>query len=84
MGRGGLAAAIQHGYINEVQAWVQSVLDGEATGPSAWDGYVSILVADACIGSGRESRPVKVNLPERPSDLRVVAAGLFGLDRHLL
>ncbi len=54
-------------YINEVQAWVQSVLDGEATGPSAWDGYVSILVADACIASGRESRPVAVSLPEKPA-----------------
>ena len=53
-------------YINEVQAWVQSVSDGEATGPSAWDGYVSILVADACIESGLESRRVDVNLPEKP------------------
>ena len=54
-------------YINEAQAWVQSVLDGEATGPSAWDGYVSILVADACIASGRASRPVAVSLPEKPA-----------------
>jgi len=54
-------------YINEAQAWVQSVLDGEAAGPSAWDGYVSILVADACIASGRASRPVAVSLPEKPA-----------------
>ena len=54
-------------YIFEVQAWVQSVLDGKATGPSAWDGYVSILVADACIESGLRNQPKAVKLPERPA-----------------
>ena len=54
-------------YVNEVQAWVQSILDGEATGPSAWDGYVSIVVADACIESGMNGEPVVVSLPERPA-----------------
>ena len=53
-------------YIIEGQAWVQSILDGEAEGPSAWDGYVSILVADACIWSGEQGQPVSVDLPERP------------------
>ena len=54
-------------YINEVQAWVQSIQDGEATGPSAWDGYVSIVVADACIESGLKGEPAVVRLPERPA-----------------
>lgn len=54
-------------YINEVQAWVQSILEGKASGPSAWDGYISILVADACIDSGLRAQPVAVNLPERPA-----------------
>ena len=54
-------------YIIEGQAWVQSILDGEATGPSAWDGYVSILVADACIESGIKGEPVAVRLPESPA-----------------
>lgn len=54
-------------YIIEGQAWVQSILDGEATGPSAWDGYVSIVVADACIESGLKGEPVAVRLPERPA-----------------
>ncbi len=57
-------------YVLEAQAWVQSVLDGEATGPSAWDGYVSILVADACIESGLQNRPKAVKLPERPAIYR--------------
>ena len=54
-------------YIIEGQAWVQSILDGEATGPSAWDGYVSILVADTCIESGLKGEPVAVRLPESPA-----------------
>ena len=53
-------------YINEAQAWVQSIIDGEATGPSAWDGYVSILVADACIRSAKRGQPVWVHVPEKP------------------
>lgn len=38
-------------YIAEVQAWVQSVIDGEPTGPSTWDGYAAMVVADACVES---------------------------------
>ena len=54
-------------YINEAQAWVQSILDGKATGPSAWDGYAAILVADASIESGLQAQPVAVGVPERPA-----------------
>jgi myo-inositol 2-dehydrogenase/D-chiro-inositol 1-dehydrogenase len=54
-------------YIDEAQAWVQSIIDGEATGPSAWDGYASILVADASIESGKSGLPVAVDIPERPA-----------------
>jgi myo-inositol 2-dehydrogenase/D-chiro-inositol 1-dehydrogenase len=54
-------------YIDEAQAWVQSIIDGEATGPSAWDGYMSILVADASIESGKSGLPVAVDIPERPA-----------------
>ena len=54
-------------YIDEAQAWVQSIIDGEATGPSAWDGYVSILVADASIESGKCGLPVDVDVPQKPA-----------------
>jgi myo-inositol 2-dehydrogenase/D-chiro-inositol 1-dehydrogenase len=54
-------------YIDEAQAWVQSIIDGEATGPSAWDGYVSILVADASIESGKSGLPVDVDVPQKPA-----------------
>ena len=57
----------QTAYLNEAQAWVQSIVDGQATGPSGWDGYVSILVADASIESGLKGLPVDVEVPERPA-----------------
>lgn len=50
-------------YIHEVRAWVQAVQTGAPTGPSAWDGYVSMLVADACIASAHSGQPVEVEIP---------------------
>ena len=50
-------------YIHEARAWVNSLLAGAPAGPSAWDGYVSMLVADACIESAKRSQPVDVAIP---------------------
>lgn len=54
-------------YIDEVRAWAESVRGGKAVGPSAWDGYAAMLVADASIESGKRSKPVDVDLPQKPS-----------------
>ena len=54
-------------YVAEVRAWIDSVVAGAPTGPSAWDGYVAMVVADACTESARSGAPVRVELPERPS-----------------
>ena len=43
-----------------------AVARGTATGPSAWDGYVSLIVCDACIASAGSGRPVAVELPPVP------------------
>ena len=51
-------------YIDEVRAWIHAVQRGAPTGPSAWDGYVSMLVADACIASAKAGQPVDVAIPE--------------------
>jgi myo-inositol 2-dehydrogenase/D-chiro-inositol 1-dehydrogenase len=51
-------------YIHEARAWVNALLAGAPTGPSAWDGYVSMLVADACIESAKSGQPVDVSIPE--------------------
>ena len=51
----------------EAQAWVRSLIDGVPTGPSAWDGYAAMAVADACIRSVASGRPEAVDLVERPA-----------------
>ncbi len=54
-------------YVLEIQAWIRSVAEGTATGPSAWDGYAAMAVADACIRSVASGRPEGVDPVERPT-----------------
>ena len=54
-------------YENEVQEWVNSVRDGEASGPSAWDGYAATAVADACLAALDSGERVTVHMRERPA-----------------
>ena len=57
----------QDAYIPELMEWVHSIQSGQAfTGASAWDGYMSLLVTDACIQSLQSGAPVEVLTPERP------------------
>ena len=53
-------------YIVEVKDWIQSIHNGVPTGPSAWDGYVSLVVADACIASAKQGMPQDISLPAGP------------------
>ncbi|MCB0109534.1 MAG: Gfo/Idh/MocA family oxidoreductase [Caldilineaceae bacterium] len=53
-------------YINEAREWVRSLQQGAPTGPSAWDGYVSMLMADACVASAKSGKPEAVDVPEMP------------------
>jgi myo-inositol 2-dehydrogenase/D-chiro-inositol 1-dehydrogenase len=50
-------------YLEEVRAWVGALLAGAPTGPSAWDGYMSLLVADACIAAAQSGQAVNVDIP---------------------
>jgi myo-inositol 2-dehydrogenase/D-chiro-inositol 1-dehydrogenase len=52
-------------YRLELQAWVDRIANGGPAGPSAWDGYAASAVADACLASLAEGRPVEVRLAER-------------------
>ncbi len=54
-------------YKDEVQIWVDAIRQGEPNGPSAWDGYMSLVVADACIRSvesGSPAAPVGIKRPD--------------------
>ena len=47
-------------YVIELRSWTESLGDSTPTGPDAWDGYASLLVADACIASLHKGSPQKV------------------------
>jgi myo-inositol 2-dehydrogenase/D-chiro-inositol 1-dehydrogenase len=51
----------EEAYDNELRRWIDGVLAGEAIGPTAWDGYVSAFVAEACNRSRIEGKTVKLD-----------------------
>ncbi len=60
-------------YVTELKEWVESVSTGVPTGSDAWDGYTSLVVADACIASLRSGSPEKVKKLEVPELYRETA-----------
>jgi len=54
-------------YLTELQAWVDALHAGVATGPSAWDGYAAAAVAEACVRSLGTGAKVPVVLADRPA-----------------
>ena len=54
-------------YQAELHAWVNGVLDGDITGPSAWDGYATTAVADGCVRAQTDGGRVAIELADRPS-----------------
>ena len=57
-------------YVIELRRWVESLGDGTPTGPDAWDGYASLVAADACIASLRSGSPQKLATVAGPGALR--------------
>ena len=58
----------QQAYVPELTAWVQSIQNGQPfPGANAWDGYMSLLVTDACIQSLQRGTQVAVPTPEKPA-----------------
>lgn len=61
-------AYFQEAYVTELTEWVHAVQSGQAfSGATAWDGYVSLLVSDACIQSLHSGRPVAVPVATKPN-----------------
>ncbi len=54
-------------YKNETQGWVDSLRHGAPTGPSAWDGYMSLVIADACLRSVDSGLPEPTRAMDRPA-----------------
>lgn len=62
----------QDAYVGEVSEWVNSIrAERPFAGANAWDGYVSLLVADVCVRSLRDGTPAPVLTPARPDLYRV-------------
>ena len=54
-------------YDLEFKEWTESVRLGKLTGPSAWDGYVACVAADAILRSRGSGRFEKIETVEKPS-----------------
>jgi myo-inositol 2-dehydrogenase / D-chiro-inositol 1-dehydrogenase len=53
-------------YRAELHAWAAAAAAGRVTGPSGWDGYAAMAVAEACVESTRTEATVPVRLAHRP------------------
>lgn len=70
---GGWLDRFHTAYMVEARRWIESLREGAPDGPDAWDGYASLVVADACIASLRSGAPQKVARLEPPELYRRVA-----------
>jgi myo-inositol 2-dehydrogenase/D-chiro-inositol 1-dehydrogenase len=60
-------ARFQDAYVAELTQWVRAAQAQQPfAGANAWDGYMSLLVADACIRSLHDGTPIVVPTPVRP------------------
>jgi myo-inositol 2-dehydrogenase/D-chiro-inositol 1-dehydrogenase len=58
----------QEAYVAELAQWAHALQTEQPyPGASAWDGYVALLVTDACVRSLRSRSPVALQTPARPS-----------------
>ena len=53
-------------YVIELEQWLQALCGGSFTGASAWDGYVALVIAEACIGSLDAGQAQSIQLPAKP------------------
>ncbi|WP_094548471.1 Gfo/Idh/MocA family protein [Petroclostridium xylanilyticum] len=54
-------------YDTELKEWIDSVKKGQFHGPSAWDGYVAAVTADACVKAQQTGQIVPISIPKRPA-----------------
>jgi len=54
----------------EFQCWINDCNRGEMNGPTAWDGYVVAVTADACVKAKHSGQIEPINLPATPDFYR--------------
>jgi len=58
----------QTAYVTEVQHWVNALHANKLfSGANAWDGYVSLVIAEACAKSLHSGQPVLVQPAAKPA-----------------
>jgi myo-inositol 2-dehydrogenase/D-chiro-inositol 1-dehydrogenase len=57
-------------YEVEIREWVESVRAGRVKGPTAWDGYVTCVVADAYTASRRDRAVAPITVGDPPAMYR--------------
>jgi myo-inositol 2-dehydrogenase/D-chiro-inositol 1-dehydrogenase len=53
-------------YRAQLEAWADTVRNGRAAGPNAWDGYVATVVAEACTASLTAGESVEIRARTAP------------------
>ncbi|UOQ93311.1 Gfo/Idh/MocA family oxidoreductase [Halobacillus shinanisalinarum] len=53
-------------YDVELQEWIYSTIKGEVSGPTAWDGFVVAVTADASVEAKKSQKIEPISIPERP------------------
>ena len=62
----GWSKRLSQAYLSEVQSWASSVSRGTPTGPSAWDGYMSLLGSVYGLKSLKSGNPERIPLHNKP------------------
>lgn len=57
----------QEAYLRELSHWITSLQGAPFQGASAWDGYASLVIADACLQSLHTGRPKALAPMNKPS-----------------
>jgi myo-inositol 2-dehydrogenase/D-chiro-inositol 1-dehydrogenase len=50
----------------ELQEWIDATSVGRVDGPSAWDGFIVAVTADACVAAKHSGNIEPINISERP------------------
>jgi len=53
-------------YEVELQEWIDSTLQGEVNGPTAWDGFAASYISNKGVKALNSGEIIKIDMPERP------------------
>lgn len=60
----------EEAYNTELQLWIDATIAEKVEGPSAWDGYLTSLTAQACSEAREKGSIMPIQMPDKPSFYR--------------